>query len=400
MNTKIKSLLALAVVPVAFLSPASADIVSVEDRLTRLEAALERIEARMNDPVPAASLAPVREELTALSKDLGWNGKSASALVRPGAKTKALSVGGFLHLHAESDGTPDARYNGLNSRFIVRRARLTVKGTFAENFDFTMQSDFGANTLGSASGYRAQLTDLFVGWNKHPAARVQLGQFKVPFGYEQLLSDTKTLTVERSLPNDRLTLGRQIGLGLSGTVADKRVSYSAGVFNGNGVNNGANDNNQFLTAARASAVLWKNGPDGLTFGANALTGRETGASFTGRRTAWGVDAQLALRGWELEGEYLHLEMDRDSGADTLSSGWYLQAARTIDAAKLWQAVVRFENYDANTALANQVSENWMFGVNYRMKGDDIKLTLGWLLGDPAGSAGSDGRLLSRFQLIF
>jgi len=399
MNTKIRSFLALAVVSVALMSPASADTVSVDDRLAKLEAALERLEARLNDTAPAEALKPVREELTALTKDLGWNGKTASAVARPGAKTKQISVGGFLQLHAESDGAPDARYNGLSSRFLVRRARLTVKGSFAENTDFTLQSDFGSNTLGASPGYRAQLTDVFVGWSKHESARVQFGQFKVPFGYEQLLSDTKTLTVERSLPNDRLTLGRQIGLGLSGTLAKKRVAYSAGVFNGNGVNTGTNDNNQFLTAARGSFTAWKKGADGLTLSANALSGRETG-SFTGRRTAWGVDAQLALKGWEFAGEYLHLDMDRDSAADTVSAGWYLQAARTIDAAKLWQAVVRFENYDANTGFADQVSRNWMLGMNYRLKGDDIKLSLGWLLGNPAGSAESDGRLLSRVQIIF
>jgi phosphate-selective porin len=400
MNTKIRFFRALAFVPVALLSPASADTMSAEDRLAKLEAALERIEARLNDTAPATALKPVREELTALTKDLGWNGKTASAVVRPGAKTKQISVGGFLQLHAESDGAPDARYNGLASRFLVRRARLTVKGSFAENTDFTLQSDFGANTLGTSSGHRAQLTDVFIGWSRHESARVQLGQFKVPFGYEQLLSDTKTLTVERSLPNDRLTLGRQIGLGLSGSLAKKRFAYSAGVFNGNGVNTGTNDNNQFLTAARGSFTAWKQGADGLTLSANALSGRETGTTFTGRRTAWGVDAQLALKGWEFNGEYLHLDMDRDSGADIVSTGWYFQASRTIDDAKLWQAVVRFENYDANTALADQVGKNWMLGVNYRLKGDDIKLSLGWLLGDPAGSADSDGRLLSRVQIIF
>ena len=54
------------------------------------------------------------------------------------------------------------------------------------------------------------IADAFVAWTKYEAANLQLGQFKTPFGYDQLVPDAKTLFVERTLANDRLTVGRRV----------------------------------------------------------------------------------------------------------------------------------------------------------------------------------------------
>lgn len=45
---------------------------------------------------------------------------------------------------------------------------------------------------------------------------VRFGQFKSPFGYEQLYGDPRLPTLERTLVNDRLTFGRQIGFQVFG----------------------------------------------------------------------------------------------------------------------------------------------------------------------------------------
>jgi len=56
--------------------------------------------------------------------------------------------------------------------------------TFAEDFSFKLESDFGNNSLAAKTGLSGQLTDAYISWTKIPAASLRLGQFKTPFGYE------------------------------------------------------------------------------------------------------------------------------------------------------------------------------------------------------------------------
>jgi phosphate-selective porin len=280
----------------------------------------------------------------------------------------------------------------------LRRARVTVKGAFAENFEFTLQPDFGNNSLAGNVGYRAGLADAYLAWTKYEGANVQIGQFKSAFGYEQLLADTKTATVERSLPNDLLTVSRQMGVAVLGTLAGKRISYNVGAYNGNGVNNGNNDNDQFMYAARVAATAWSHGTNKLSFGTNGYWSNDTG-TFTGRRTAWGLDGQLALGAFDFNAEYLHALQNRVTGTDTTADGWSALAGYFV-IPKTLQAVVRYETYNANTALGGNVTSAWVLGANYLIKGDDLKLTFNYMLGDPAGPLNHEGRFLTRLQVIF
>ncbi len=370
----------------------------LEDRLARLEQQLARLEARLQGAATATDLAATRKEFGDLTKQLGWDGKAPLTVVKAGGKEQKLSIGGFVHTHAEFGGAPDSRYAGINNRVLLRRARITTKGSFAEGFEFTLQPDFGNNSISGNTGYRGGFADAFVAWTKYEAANLQLGQFKSAFGYEQLLSDTKTPMVERALPSDMLTLSRQIGAALIGTVADKRISYNFGAYNGNGVNNGNNDNDQFMYAGRVAATLWSAGADRLVVATNALSSRETG-TLVGRRTGWGVDSQLTLGRFDFNGEYLRSLQNRDVGVDVTAEGWSLLAGFFV-VPKTWQALVRYETYDANTATSGTTSSTWVFGANYFLKGDDIKFSCDYYRGDPAGPTCRSGRVMSRLQLVF
>src|SRR4029079_10250837 len=88
-------------------------------------------------------------------------------------------------------------------------------------------------------------------------ANVRVGQFKTPFGFEQLYGDPRLPILERSLVNDRLTLHRQLGVAVQGDLADKQFSYAVGTFNGNGANNNFNDNDSFQLVGRASGLPWQ-----------------------------------------------------------------------------------------------------------------------------------------------
>lgn len=381
-------------------------------------------------PTPAATPLTLEERMNALEKtvqtlqkentdlktQLGYDGKTPLVVTKPGGKEKALKVGGYLQANYEAGQVPDARFAGIEDRFLIRRARVNVSGSFKEDFDFKVEGDFGANSLSEQTAYRAQISDAYVNWNKYEFANVKAGQFKTPFGYEQLMADTKTLTVERSLPNDRLTDSRQIGLGVTGDFLKKRLSYNVGVFNGSGVNNSFNDNESYLWAGRVSGVAF----DGkiadkearLAVGVDALYTRDTaiskagfgftGNNFTGRRKSFGVDAQAKWWLFGLEGEYLFSHFapaNRVPFDDFDAEGWYVAATAEVWP-KILQAVVKCEAFDPNRDLPGNTSSVWTFGLNYFFKGDDLKLSLNYLLGDPAGLHDNQGRFLARMQVVF
>ena len=363
---------------------------------------------------PALSLAAstIEERVAALEEKLASLSAENSALreklnAKPGptpvaiaGKATKLALGGFFHLHAENGDAPDSRYAGVHDRILLRRARLNVKGSFGNDWSFKLESDFGANTVGASSGYRAQLTDGYVDWTPHAAAQLRVGQFKSPFGWEQLMPDTQNPFVERPLASDRLTLSRQIGAGLSGAFAGGRADYSVGVFNGNGVNTANNDNSAFLTVARISAKAWtgtvQDKPAAWSVGANAFTTRDTG-TFTGRKDGLGLDTQFNAGPAILRAEWLRNTSDPATGATVEANGWHFTAL--YDLTKAWQLAARFETFDANTATANTETDTLVFGFNHRIKGNDVVLTLNYLAGD-AQIGGDDDRLIARLQVVF
>lgn len=327
-------------------------------------------------------------------------GRAATAVSAAGRET-SLSVGGFLQAQAESGDAPDARFNGIADRVLLRRARLFLAGGFAESVAFKMEADFGNNTLGVKPSAAGQLTDVYAAWTKHPMACVRFGQFKTPFGYEQLASDTKIYTAERALPSDRLTLGRQIGIMLHGGDGKKPLHYAIGAFNGTGTNFGGNDNDKFLWVGRAGARLAraKLGRAELKWdlGAGYFRTQDTG-SFTGTREGFGVDTQIALGRAELQGEWLRNDLQPRVGRETRSEGWSLLGSWKFH--RQWQGVLRYETYHANARVGTSETELWTVGVDFLLKGDDLKLSLNYLDGQPPAPAAGGGRVIGRMQVVF
>jgi phosphate-selective porin OprO and OprP len=368
-------LLPLLVIPVAFAGP------TVEERLQELESRVTALSS----------------ENTALRQQLGVCPGKSPVFITTTGKEKSLTLGGYAQIQAEMGDAPDSRFPATD-RFLIRRARLGVKASFAEHIDFVLMTDFGGG-LGTTASYRAQLTDLYAVWNQYSFANITVGQFKTPFGYEQLSSDTKLPLIERSLPNDRLTLSRQTGAMVSGDIIEKRLDYAAGLFNGNGVTNNANDNDNFTYVGRVSGVVVEHARLKLSAGTNAFQTHDTAAAFTGDRTGYGFDLQAQSGRFEAGAEWLQTKSSPTVGADTTAQGWSAFGSYFI-VPKQFQAVVRYETYDPSTNVSDDDSDIWTVGLNYLLKGNDLKLSLNYLLGDPAGPLNDQGRLIGRVQVVF
>jgi phosphate-selective porin OprO and OprP len=325
----------------------------------------------------------------------------------------SLTLGGLLQIQFEDGDRGDSRFPATGEdRFYLRRARLNATGTFAEQFDFRLEFDL-AGTLGSTNGLRAQMTDGYVNWNRYAFANIRAGQFKTPFGFEQLYADPRLLTIERTLVNDRLTLSRQLGAQLWGDLLGKRLSYAVGVFNGNGVNNSANDNSKFLWAGRLAAVPWKgSGSAGWSVGGNAFQSEDTALSlpdlgfdaslFSGKRHGYGVDSQVEAGPFSLWVEYLRVRFEpanRRPAASFDADGWYAQGGWYVVPKKL-QLVLKYDTFDPSRLISDNEVSTDTAGLNYYIKGNNLKLQLDYLRTDLGGNTETQNKILLRLQALF
>jgi hypothetical protein len=88
-----------------------------------------------------------------------------------------------------------------------------------------------------------------------------------------------------------------------------------------------------------------------------------------------------------------------SAAKLEAEGCQATAAYFLIPAKL-RVVIREESFAPNTATDGNTIRTTTFGLNYYLKGEDIKFMVDYLDGHVPGSNADGGRILSRLQVIF
>lgn len=368
------------------------------------EARLEALEAEVR---------ALRQENAQLRSDMGLitnrPEQAATAVsVTPAGKEAVLKLNGLVQAQAEFGDRGDSR-GAQHDRFRLRRLRLGASGQFLEHFGFKVEGEYGGSSV--------TLMDGWLNWNRFDAVNLKAGQFKAPFGYEATYSDPRQPVIEPTLGTDRLTLNRQVGLQASGDFLDGRLSYAAGVFNGNGRNNTSNDNENFTYAARVEGILWTGEVAGtaakLTGGINGFTGNDTGLSvgsdfgfadnrFTGERTGSGVDAQFTAGRFELWAEWLNV---RFSPAASLAqpefdaNSWYVQGGYFL-LPNIVQVVLRHDEFDPSDARPLDDVDTWTVGTNWFVKGHDLKLQLNYNIVDMPPPTPQQEQVVVRSQVMF
>ena len=149
--------------------------------------------------------------------------------------------------------------NALKDGFFLRRVRLEMAGEFFQRWQWQLSaemssasttSDVGAQNVSPTCGYNASgvetcvnqsspveaatvnpiPTDNFVNYAADPAFNIQVGQYLLPFSFENRISDNTTPFMERSLAVRNLgaPTQRDIGAMVWGDLAGGLVGYSAG----------------------------------------------------------------------------------------------------------------------------------------------------------------------------
>ena len=413
-----------------------AQTASESERLQKLERAVEQLQkrnAQLEQEVSglkkqAASAAEVdaRMKTKIMSEGKSYVEKAVveeekpPVFVVPRASEFKLVLGGYIQVNFE-DGDVSAfegRFGqtAVKDRFRLRRARVNLTGDFAENFDFKVEGDFGAGDGLNSNRTGFSATDIFINWHQFAEANVKVGQWKAPFGLEQLTPDPTLIIIERSLPTGAITPERQIGVQVWGKPFTNiwpeqkdLLTYYAGIFNGNGRNVTVNDNNNFMYVGRLELLPWQGKLLGqnssLKLGGDVLNSRDdkgTNISQTlnllvntdgslspftlpgaDERTAWSVDAWFNLGPFDLIGEYLQEKVNGRTVngvppgfADFTTNGFYVTAAYFLIPKKL-QAVVQSQDLNPGQK-GNDGLYSIPGGHNYYIHGDDLKLMLNYI----------------------
>ncbi|HEY2046006.1 MAG TPA: porin [Candidatus Udaeobacter sp.] len=359
-----------------------------------------------------------------------------------------LVLGGYIQMNFE-DGDVSAfegsfGQRALKDRFRIRRARVNLTGDFAEQFDFKVEGDFGQGDGLNSNRTAFSATDIFINWHQFPEAQFKVGQWKAPFGLEQLTPDPTLIIIERSLPTGAITPDRQIGAQLWGKPfasvwPDQKdlLTYYFGIFNGNGRNITVNDNNNFMYVGRLESTVFKNnlwGESYLKLGADVLNSRDdTGTNISAtlnllvnsdgslspfvlpspdERTAWGGDAWLRLGPFDLIGEFHH-ERVRPRTVNGMPpgfsrfdvDGYYITAAYFLIPKKL-QLAMRWEHLNPGQQGNDGVS-SITGGLNYYIRGDDLKAMVNYIHtwsdfreANPEFGEDQFDEVIARLQLMF
>jgi len=408
---------------------------SESERLQKLERAVEQLQERNAElEREVSSLKKQTAEFPAGAKmktKVFFDGKSyvekavaeeekLPVYVQQRGPELKLVLGGYIQANFEGiDVSPfEGRFGStaLKERFRLRRARINLTGDFAEQFDFKIEGDFENSDGISSSRTAFSGTDIFVNWHQFPEAQIKVGQWKAPFGLEQLTPDQYLIIIERSLPTGAITPERQIGVQVWGKPftnvwPDEKdlLTYYAGIFNGNGRNTTINDNNNFMYVGRLELQPFKGkllGQDSsLKLGADVLNSRDDKGTNISQslnllvnadgslspyvlpgadeRTAWSVDAWLKLGPFDLIGEYLEEYVNgrtvngvAPGFADFTTNGYYITAAYFLIPKKL-QAAVRWEDLNPGQKGSDGI-HSITGGLNYYIHGDDIKLMVNYI----------------------
>ncbi len=115
----------------------------------------------------------------------------------------------------------------------LRKLRVGVQGYVTKNFEYEVEREI-RNEVGEALKLRYRPTlalwrDVYGNFRYFRKFQIRAGQFKIPFGLDQLHGGTNEF-VYRSMIGNYLAPGRDLGIMAHGKLFDSRVAYQAGVF--------------------------------------------------------------------------------------------------------------------------------------------------------------------------
>ena len=267
--------------------------------------------------------------------------------------------------------------------FRVRRMKFYLSG---HAYHTWLKYKLQANWAGSS----VTLEDAYFDWAKNKGAVFRVGQYKAPYGIQELTSSGKQQFVDRGEVSEEFAPGRDIGVMLHGKVGGKKFGYALGVFNGAGRNQSRNDNDEMMFAGRIDIMplgeykyyesSTKNEDAkmliGLDFFSNVETEDLDGDGIDDDTDITGLSADFSMRWKRLSFLVDYHTRTTDPNVvgftETDANGINVQVG-VFAIPKTLEFAARFGDVDPDDSVDNDEITETRFGVNYFIKDHKYKV---------------------------
>lgn len=297
---------------------------------------------------------------------------------------EAPKISGFVQGLGEMDIKKNTEGNNIVSKntFQLRRVRMSIDGSLAKGLTYKIQGDF----------YRSpMLVDVYLKYKVCDEFAIQAGQFKTPFTLENPINPVNLEIFDYGESVKNLVgysdvcgvgaLGRDLGIMFTGNLIKPEgedfsiITYSIGMFNGNGVNI-IDNNNQKDFVGRLEVHPWLKD---LTLSGSYYHGMYDNSEkgiHNGKRQRWTAGAQYNDGDLVVRAEYLSGVTGDPTGAvdsnnqllEFTSEGYYAVAGYNFrfgkDNSQKLMPVLRYEHFAKDVAINNGATNYYTAGINY------------------------------------
>lgn len=344
--------------------------------------------------VSAGAQTPTKTEPEGTKIDASRGGVTISSGVNSLTIGARMQVRWTLDRREQFEGDtvgPDVgNKDGVQSAFDIPRLRLVLSGgVYKPWLRYAVQLEMSRAPGEGGS----RLKDAY--FEIRPAGRpfrFQAGQFKAPFGLQQLTSSTRLQFVDRAITDLKFNPSRDQGAMFGGTVAGQKFGYDLGIFNGSGESVRQN-NRSHLWVARAfvhplgAYTLSETAVDATdkgvlhlgvaVRGGKQIRGRTTTGVFDNADNQQAVGVEFAYKRPRFYTTAEHFWMTDEqqiptAGADLKSRGYHVQVGY-MPKPKIVDLALLYANVDGNKNV-NDASVREIRGVfGYFFQAHNLKL---------------------------
>ena len=299
--------------------------------------------------------------------------------------------------------------------FQIRRMRTKFDGwAYTKDLTYELQFDTAVNTGNLLQD--ANINYDFTHGKKF--FMLKAGQYKVPFGRQELTSSGSQQFVDRSVVSGTFARGRDIGVQIWGTPKNSLIDWRVGIFNGNGRTVTRNDNDDLQLNARLqyqpfgdvkySESDFEATSKPLLAVAVDYEASERPVAAAGStpahandQTIVGLDVAFKFKGFSLFGESFQRENDRSLAtlADFDDSGTVLQAGYFVLPQKL-EVALRLGEFDPNDDVDDNEREERGLAFGYFFNKHNHKLQADYREIENKSARTTDKEVRLQYQLIF
>ena len=252
----------------------------------------------------------------------------------------SLNIRARIQVRSTFVGETDDEYDDT-LEIGIRRMRLVFQGN-AMGPALTYYVQLAFSNLDTEPDLRLPLRDAYVTWAPGRGVNLRVGQMKVPFSRQRVVSSSALQMPDRSIVITELSLDRDVGLQMfSRSLLGGKMGYAVGIFGGEGRNRVARAAGALYTARLEAwpfgqfddyvegdvqrSQAWR-----VAFGGGVGYNHNTNRPRSTTGTPYpagdfdyghaGADILVKKSGWSITSEIMYRDADRDTSAIVMNGG--------------------------------------------------------------------------------